>query len=205
MRASSGFVITALTKQTDCNPTEKQHANDSHTWACICGVIHRNTHTDKCTYTQRDIWNRLTWTHAERGGVKHTREHCNSRSSICHTALRHQKFTPHTWHTPCMRTHTRMLPSLLFLFLVYFCHWNSRNLQGVKWGGGGVEGCRVKHLKHSSTSHITAFPSEVFWHCTITHTHIYTWGHTSSDDIIERGGWTMVHMCQSWCHPGWWT
>lgn len=29
--ASSGFVITALTKLTDCNPTEKQHANDSHT------------------------------------------------------------------------------------------------------------------------------------------------------------------------------
>lgn len=29
--ASSGFVITALTKLTDCTPTEKQHANDSHT------------------------------------------------------------------------------------------------------------------------------------------------------------------------------
>lgn len=29
--ASSGFVITALTKLTDCNPTDKQHANDSHT------------------------------------------------------------------------------------------------------------------------------------------------------------------------------
>lgn len=29
--ASSGFVITALTKLTDCNPTGKQHANDSRT------------------------------------------------------------------------------------------------------------------------------------------------------------------------------
>lgn len=82
--ASSGSVITALTKLTDCNPTDKQHANNSCTWA-RCSVIRRCT----CDYRHMRIETYMCTRHARADAVRgsETNTYCQCRSSVCHIVL----------------------------------------------------------------------------------------------------------------------